>query len=129
MLNHITIQGRLTDDPELKTTGKGISVVSFSIASKRDFVTKDGEETDFIDVVAWRGDADFISNYFKKGNLIIVEGSLRMEKWVDKKDGSPRVSYKIHADKAHFSESKKHNPETASSEISDDSSSDFDPFH
>jgi len=79
MLNKWVGMGRLTRDPELRRTGNGIAVVTFSIAVERDRKTKDGErETDFIDVVAWRNTAEFVSKYFSKGRMAIVEGKIQI---------------------------------------------------
>ena len=96
MLNRICIQGRFTADPELKTTQSGVSVLSFTIACNRDKDT-----TDFFDVVAWRGTAEFINRYFTKGSLILVDGRLQNRKWEDK-NGNKRTSIEIHADRVDF---------------------------
>ena len=103
MLNHITIMGRLTRDPELRRTGTGVGVASFRVAVDRDYAPKDGGErkTDFIDCVAWRQTGEFISKYFTKGRMIVVEGRLEMRDWTDK-DGNKRTSAEINVDKAHF---------------------------
>ena len=95
MLNHIVLMGRLTRDPELRRTGSGISVASFTLAVDRDFASKDAREsgereTDFIDIVAWRSTADFVSRYFTKGRMAVVEGRLQIRDWTDK-DGGKRV--------------------------------------
>ena len=106
MLNHITIMGRLTRDPELRKTGSGVSVASFTIAVDRDFA-KDGEKkTDFIDCVAWRQTGEFISKYFTKGRMIIVDGRLEMRDWTDK-DGNKRTSAEIVVANAYFGDSKR----------------------
>lgn len=106
MLNCAVIMGRLTADPELKTTQSGISVVSFSVAVDRSFVRK-GEErqTDFINVVAWRQTAEFVSRYFRKGSMIAVQGSIQTRKYVDK-NGNNRVAVEIVADNVSFCGSK-----------------------
>ena len=90
MLNHITIMGRLTRDPELRRTGSGIAVASFTVAVDRDFAP-DGQEkeTDFIDCVAWRQTGEFVSKYFSKGSMIVVSGRLQLRNWTDK-DGNKR---------------------------------------
>ena len=108
MLNHIVIMGRLTRDPELRRTGSGVAVTSFRVAVDRDFVPKDGGErkTDFIDCVAWRQTGEFISKYFAKGRMIIVEGRLEMRDWTDR-DGNKRTSAEINVDNAYFGESKR----------------------
>lgn len=106
MLNSIVIMGRLTADPELKVTQGGTPVCSFTVAVDRDF-QRQGEEkqTDFIDVVAWRSTAEFVSRYFPKGRMIVVQGSLQSRKWQDR-DGNKRVSWEVQADKVFFAGSK-----------------------
>lgn len=108
MLNHITIMGRLTRDPELRNTGSGIPVASFTVAVDRDFSGKDGGEkqTDFIDCTAWRGTAEFISKYFAKGSMIVVSGRLEIQDWTDN-DGNKRRSAKVVAASVYFGESRK----------------------
>ena len=107
MLNQIFIMGRLTRDPELRHTGSGTPVASFTVAVDRDFKTKDGEkETDFIDVVAWRNTAEFASKHFRKGRMAVVAGRLQMRKWTDK-EGNNRVSAEVVADNIYFGDSKK----------------------
>lgn len=108
MLNLILITGRLTRDPELRRTQSGTAVASFSLAVDRDFKSKDtGEkETDFIDVVAWRSTAEFVSKYFSKGRMAIVEGRLQIRDWKDK-DGNNRRSAEVVADSVYFGDSKR----------------------
>ncbi len=108
MLNHITIMGRLTRDPELRRTGSGVAVASFRVAVDRDFAPKDGGErkTDFIDCVAWRQTGEFISKYFTKGRMIVVDGRLEMRDWNDK-DGNKRTSAEIVVENAYFGDSKR----------------------
>ena len=102
MLNRITIMGRLTRDPEYRSTPSGLSVVNFSVAVDRDFPGQSGEkETDFIDCVAWRRTAEFITKYFTKGALIVVSGRLQIRSWTDK-DGNKRRTAEIVADNAYF---------------------------
>ena len=110
MLNHITIMGRLTRDPELRRTGSGIAVASFTVAVDRDFSSKDGgeKETDFIDCVAWRQTGEFVSKYFTKGRMIVVSGRLQIRNWNDK-DGNKRRSAEVVADNCYFGDSKKDN--------------------
>ena len=107
MLNHITIMGRLTRDPELRTTQSGVSVASFTVAVDRDFGGRDGGErqTDFIDCVAWRQTGEFVSKYFHKGSMIVVSGRLQSRKWQDR-DGNNRTSWEINADNVYFGESR-----------------------
>ena len=108
MLNHITIMGRMTKDPELRRTGSGIPVGSFTIAVDRDFADKQSgeKETDFIDVVVWRSTAEFVSKYFTKGRMAVVDGRLHMRKWTDK-EGHKRTSAEVVADHVYFGDSKK----------------------
>lgn len=108
MLNHIVIMGRLTRDPELRRTGTGIAVASFSVAVDRDFGGRDGgeRETDFIDCVAWRTTGEFVSKYFTKGSMIVVSGRLQIRNWTDK-DGNKRRTAEVVADNVYFGESKR----------------------
>lgn len=108
MLNHITIMGRMVRDPELRRTGSGTAVASFTLAVDRDFSGKDGgeKETDFIDCVAWRGTADFVSKYFTKGRMAVVSGRLQIRNWTDK-EGNKRRSAEVVADNVYFGDSKK----------------------
>lgn len=106
MLNHIVIMGRLTRDPELRRTGSGVAVASFTLAVDRDFTGKDNEkETDFIDCVAWRSTGEFVSKHFTKGRMACVSGRLQMRNWTDK-DGNKRRSAEIIADSVYFADSK-----------------------
>ncbi len=108
MLNHIVIMGRLTRDPELRRTGSGIAVASFSVAVDRDFGGRDGgeRETDFIDCVAWRQTGEFVSKYFTKGRMIVVSGRLQIRSWTDK-DGNKRRTAEVVADNVYFGDSKR----------------------
>ena len=107
MLNKIILMGRLARDPELRRTGSGIAVTSFRLACDRDFKSQSGEkETDWIDVVAWRNTAEFVSKYFTKGRLAIVEGRLQTRDWTDK-DGNKRVATEVVADNVYFGDSKR----------------------
>ena len=110
MLNHIVIMGRLTRDPELRRTGTGIAVASFTVAVDRDFGGRDGgeRETDFIDCVAWRSTGEFVSKYFTKGSMIVVSGRLQIRNWNDK-EGNKRRSAEVVADNVYFGESKRSN--------------------
>ena len=110
MLNHIVIMGRLTRDPELRRTGSGVAVTSFSLAVDRDFAPKDGgeRETDFIDCVAWRQTGEFVSKYFTKGRMAVVSGRLQIRSWTDK-DGNKRRSAEVVADNVYFGDSKRDN--------------------
>ena len=106
MLNCCVIMGRLIADPELRTTASGLSVTSFCVAVDRSY-TKPGEEkqTDFINVVAWRQTADFVSKYFRKGSMIAVQGSIQTRKYEDK-TGAKRTAFEIVADNVSFCGSK-----------------------
>ena len=107
MLNRIIIMGRLARDPELRRTGSGTAVTSFTLAVDRDFKSQGGEkETDWIDVVAWRNTAEFVSKYFTKGRMAVVEGRLQMRNWTDR-DGNKRVSAEVVADNVYFGDSKR----------------------
>jgi single-strand DNA-binding protein len=107
MLNKIILMGRLTRDPELRRTGSGTAVTSFSLAVDRDFKSQSGEkETDFIDIVAWRNTAEFVSKYFSKGRMAVVEGSLQMRDWTDK-ENNKRRSAEVIANNVYFADSKK----------------------
>ena len=107
MLNKIFIMGRLTRDPELRRTQSGTAVTSFSLAVDRDYKSQSGEkETDFIDVVAWRSTAEFVSKYFTKGSMIVVSGRLQIRNWTDK-EGNKRRSAEVVADNVYFGESKR----------------------
>ena len=110
MLNHITIMGRLTRDPELRRTGTGLAVASFTVAVDRDFSGRDGgeKETDFIDCVAWRQTGEFVSKYFTKGSMIVVSGRLQIRSWTDK-DGNKRRTAEVVADNVYFGESRRSN--------------------
>ena len=108
MLNHITIMGRLTRDPELRRTGTGVAVTSFTVAVDRDFgKNESGEkETDFIDCVAWRQTGEFVSKYFTKGRMAVVAGRLQIRSWNDK-DGNKRRTAEVVADNVYFGEGKR----------------------
>lgn len=108
MLNQIVIMGRLTRDPELRRTGSGIAVTSFTLAVDRDFSGKDSgeKETDFIDCVAWRQTGEFVSKYFSKGRMAVVTGRLQIRGWTDK-DGNKRRAAEVIADSVYFGDSKK----------------------
>lgn len=107
MLNHITLMGRLTRDPELRYTQSGTAVASFSLAVERDFGSRDGGErqTDFIDCVAWRQTGEFVSKYFSKGSMAAVSGRLQIRDWTDR-DGNKRRSAEVVADNVYFGDSR-----------------------
>lgn len=107
MLNHITIMGRLTCDPELRRTNTGKAVTSFTLAVDRDYAEKGAErETDFIECVAWRGTAEFVDKYFGRGQMAVVSGRLQIRDWEDK-GGNRRRSAEVVADNVYFGEQKR----------------------
>lgn len=108
MLNHITIMGRLTRDPELRRTGTGVAVASFCVAVDRDFADKQSgeKETDFIDCTAWRQTGEFVNKFFKKGKMIVVSGRLQIRNWTDN-NGAKRRAAEVVAENCYFAESKK----------------------
>ncbi|MCD7761068.1 MAG: single-stranded DNA-binding protein [Clostridiales bacterium] len=108
MLNRIILMGRLTRDPELRRTQSGAAVASFTLAVDRDFADKSTgtRATDFIDIVAWRGTAEFVSKYFTKGRMAVVEGRLQIRDWQDR-DGNKRRSAEVVADNVRFGESRR----------------------
>lgn len=110
MLNQIVIMGRLTRDPELRRTGSGVAVASFTLAVDRDFTDKQSgeKETDFIECVAWRQTGEYVSKYFTKGRMAVVVGRLQIRKWNDK-DGNKRSTAEVVADNVYFGDSKKDN--------------------
>lgn len=109
MFNRIILVGRMTADPEIKTTPKGTSTCSFSVACDRQFKDKDGNrKTDFIPCVAWRHDAEFVGRFFQKGAPIGIEGSLQTCRYTNK-DGDKRTAYEVIVDRAFFVGSKEKN--------------------
>ena len=125
MLNHITIMGRLTRDPELRYTQSQTPVASFTLAVDRDFGSRDGGEkqTDFIDCVAWRSTAEFVNKYFQKGSMAVVSGRLQIRDWTDR-EGGKRRSAEVVVDNIYFGESRRRD----SSEGSDDSRSSYSSY-
>lgn len=119
MLNNINLMGRLTRDPDLRATNSGTSVASFTLAVDRDYADNEGcRETDFIDCVAWRATAEFVSKYFKKGSMAVVNGRLQLRDWTDK-DGNKRRNAEVLANSVYFGESKRDKssePEAATQE-------------
>ena len=107
MLNKIILMGRLTREPELRKSSTGTPVASFTLAVDRDYKGQNGEkETDFIDMVAWRGTGEFVSKYFTKGRMAVVEGRLQIRDWTDK-NGGKRRSAEVIADNVYFGDSKR----------------------
>ena len=114
MLNHIVLMGRLTRDPELRRTGSGVAVASFTLAVDRDYAAQGAEkETDFVDIVAWRNTAEFVSKYFAKGRMAVVTGRLQIRNWQDK-EGNKRRSAEVVADNVYFRDSKRDNADGGS---------------
>lgn len=106
MLNHTVMMGRLCADPELRQTQSGVSVCSARIAVDRDYGKGEKKETDFFDVVAWRGTAEFICKYFSKGRMIVAGGRMQTRPWTDK-DGNKRVTVELVAENVYFGDSKR----------------------
>ena len=107
MLNKCFLQGRLTGDPDLRHTQNGVAVATFRLAVNRDFKDKDGErKADFISIVCWRGTAEFVSRFFAKGSMAVVDGRLQVREYTDK-DGNRRYATEVIAENVYFSESRK----------------------
>lgn len=112
MLNSVCLMGRLTADPELKSTQSGVSVCNFRIAVDRTYQPKGQEkQTDFINIVTWRGTAEFVSRYFRKGQLVAVQGSIQTSQYTDR-DGNKRTTFDVVADNVFFAEKKAESGET-----------------
>ncbi len=109
MFNLVVLTGRLTADPELKTTTNGLSVTSFSIAVNRPYRSGEEQQSDFINIVAWRQTAEFICKHFRKGNLIGIEGSIQTRRYQDK-NGNNRTAFEVVVNNAQFVESKRDSP-------------------
>lgn len=108
MLNKIIIMGRLTRDPELRYTQSNVPVCSFTVAVDRDYASNGEKQTDYIDCVAWRAGGEFVSKYFTRGSLIVVDGRLESRKWQDR-DGNKRTSWEVNVDHTYFGGSKRDN--------------------
>ena len=124
MLNHITLMGRLVRDPELRYTQSQIPVASFTVACDRDFGER---QTDFIDCVAWRQTAEFVSKYFRKGSMAVVSGRLQSRKWEDR-DGNKRVNWEVIADTVYFGEALRREEASAAQFTEMDGYGDDNPF-
>lgn len=112
MLNSVCLMGRLTADPELKSTQSGVSVCSFRIAVDRTYTPKGQEkQTDFINIITWRSTAEFVSRYFRKGQLVAVQGSIQTSQYTDR-DGNKRTTFDVVADNVFFAEKKAESGET-----------------
>lgn len=105
MLNHITIMGRICNEIELRRTGSGVAVTSFTLAVDRDFKNNGEKETDFIECVAWKNTAEFVDKFFSKGKMAVVSGRLQIRSWTDK-DGNKRKTAEVVADNVYFGEAK-----------------------
>lgn len=118
MLNRSILQGRLCADPELKQTASGTSVCSFRIAVERNFSDRDGKrQADFIDIVAWKGTAEFICKHFSKGSMILLDGSIQTRSYEDK-NGNKRTAVEVVAGQVYFCESKRMEPAAQDAELS-----------
>lgn len=107
MLNHIVLMGRLCADPELRRTNSGTPVTSFTLAVDRDFKSQSGEkEADFVPVIAWRNTAEFVSKYFTKGRMAVVDGRLQMRNWTDN-NGNKRTTAEVVADHVYFGDARR----------------------
>ncbi len=127
MFNLVVLTGRLTADPELKTTANGISVTSFSIAVDRRYRSGEERQTDFINIVAWRSSAEFITKYFKKGSLIGIEGSIQTRRYQDK-NGNNRTAFEVVANNVQFVESKRDGAAAPAGEPASFSNADVNDF-
>ena len=116
MFNLVVLTGRLTADPELKTTQNGVSVCSFSIAVERRYKQGEERQTDFVNIVAWRGQAEFISKYFSKGSMIGIEGAIQTRNYQDK-NGNNRTAFEVVANNVQFVESKRSEGTTESNSL------------
>lgn len=125
MLNTAIVMGRLVADPELRHTDSDISVTNFTLAVERSYVkTGSDRQTDFIDIIAWRGTADFVCKYFRKGQLVAVQGSIQTRAYTDK-DGNKRKAVEIVATNVHFAEPKRDEKTDESPKAPDVESDDF----
>ena len=129
MLNHIVLMGRLCADPELRRTNSGTPVTSFTLAVDRDFKSQNGEkEADFVPVIAWRNTAEFVSKYFTKGRMAVVDGRLQMRNWQDN-NGNKRTTAEVVADNVYFGDTKREDSSTSEQEYKEIQEEDADlPF-
>lgn len=134
MLNRAIVMGRLTDNPELRHTASNIPVTTFTLAVDRNFTSGDERVTDFLDIVAWRNNAEFTSKYFTKGQLVCVEGSIQVRSYTDR-DGNKRRAWEIVCDRAYFAEGRREggasvrsNSEAAAPAINNAGSNEFAEF-
>ena len=127
MFNLVVLTGRLTADPELKTTPNGVPVTTFSIAVNRNYRAGEEQQTDFINIVAWRQRAEFITKYFKKGSMIGIEGSIQTRRYQDK-NGNNRTAFEVVVNNAQFVESKRDGAAPAGNEPAAFSNADASDF-
>ena len=125
MLNIAVIMGRLTAEPELKTTPNGVTVTSFTVAVNRNYKSGEEQKTDFINCVAWRSTAEFITKFFHKGSMIAINGSIQQRSYTDK-DGNKRTAFEIVADSVSFCGSKNESNSNTSDDVDIEVSDDFD---
>lgn len=125
MLNRITLQGRLTKDPELRYTTSGKPVTSITLAVDRDRIVGETRETDFIDCVTWNGTAEFVSKYFRKGQMVCLSGRLQSRKWTDR-DGNNRINWEVSADNVYFCGDNRERPNQAPVDASADKFTELD---
>ena len=119
MLNRAILMGRLTRDPELRQTPNNVSVVTFTLAVDRNYqADKNNKQADFINIVAWRHTAEFVSKYFTKGQLVAVEGSIQTRSYQDK-DGNNRTAFEVVADQVYFAEKKNSEASCPTGDLSD----------
>ena len=124
MFNLVILTGRLTADPELKTTPSGVSVTTFSIAVNRNYKSGEEQQTDFINIVAWRQTAEFITKYFQKGTMIGIEGSIQTRRYQDA-NGNTRTAFEVIANNVQFVESKRSNADEENNGFSNAEENDF----
>ena len=127
MFNLVVLTGRLTADPELKTTPTGVPVTSYSLAVNRNYRSGEEQQADFINIVAWRQRAEFICKYFTKGSLIGIEGSIQTRKYTDK-NGNNRTAFEVVVNNAQFVESKRDNSNVVANEPASFSNADVNDF-
>lgn len=127
MLNTVTLMGRLTAEPDYRTTQSGVSFARFTLAVERDYQQNGERQTDFLDIIAWRSTADFVSKYFRKGRLVAVNGSLQTDTYTDK-DGNKRKSWNVQAQHVYFAESKRDGSQQQSNSGNKEANSNFMPI-
>lgn len=119
MLNRAILMGRLTKDPTLRETPNNVSVVTFTLAVERNYqADKNNKQADFINIVAWRHTAEFVSKYFTKGQLVAAEGSIQTRSYQDK-DGNNRTAFEVVADQVYFAEKKNSEASCPTGDLSD----------